>query len=57
MCRLCGEEEETIIHILNKCKNIEKSKTIDDVYSLLHEDVQEIVIRTKKFMKKSRQPK
>jgi hypothetical protein len=52
MCRLCGEEEETIIHILNKCKNIEKSKTIDDVYSLLHEDVQMIVIRTKEFMKK-----
>ena len=48
-CRLCDGGEESVEHIVNECKAILKSSTIENVFSLLKDDVKVIAHRVKKF--------
>ena len=47
-CRLCEGGEETVDHIVNCCKCIERTSTIP-VDSLIREDVDEVVKRVTMF--------
>ena len=46
-CRLCGKEEETVDHIVNRCETITRTGVVSDVFSTNREDV-EVVVRIMK---------
>ena len=56
-CRLCGEEDETLHHVLNVCKYIERDITVDllDLHKGDNGINNEIVKRVEKFRKKAKE--
>ena len=57
MCRLCGNKEETVDHIVNECSLIERDVTVTDVFSLLQKDIETVVDRVKRFLKIAKEKK
>lgn len=54
-CRLCGEEEEGIEHVLNRCPELSQFDDISDIYSNNEVTINEIIRRPKEFVQKSKQ--
>ena len=50
LCRLCGKEEETVFHIVNRCEMITRTVIISDIYSTSKDDVEAVVARVKEFL-------
>ena len=50
LCRLCGESEETVDHIVNHCKNIPRSDLVENIYSIEKDSVDVIVARMRDFV-------
>ena len=57
MCRLCGNKEETVNHIVNECALIEGDGMVTDVFSLLQKDIETVVVRVKRFLKIAKEKK
>ena len=49
LCRLCGNEEETLEHIVNDCQHVSRSCHMENIQSVVKDDVVEVVSRVKKF--------
>ena len=49
LCRLCGKDEETLGHIVNNCQFVSRSYHMEDILSVVKEDVVEVVSRVKQF--------
>ena len=57
MCRLCGEEEEDLIHFIVKCKKLEKKRNSSVInYKILdpEERMKDLLYRNKEFRSTSR---
>ena len=51
LCRLCGEEDETIGHIVNSCSMITRNDHVTDCYSVLKDDITRVLFRVKEFQR------
>ena len=51
ICRLCGDADETVEHIVNQCKDIPRSRTVGNIFTDRKDDVEVVVSRVKDFIK------
>lgn len=51
LCRLCVKEDETVDHIVNRCEFITRAGVVENVFSLLKEDVEKVVFHMKQFIR------
>ena len=51
LCRLCLKSNETVEHIVNQCEEIERTVVVQNVFSLLREDIEVVLSRIKTFVK------
>ena len=49
LCRLCGNEEETLDHIVNECPNISRNCQVKDILSGQKEEIADVLSRVKEF--------
>ena len=52
MCRLCGDEDENIDHVVNRCSKIDRTHRIDNIYSTDVAVTKQIAIRCLDFTAK-----
>ena len=49
LCRLCGNEEETLDHIVNECPSISRNCQVKDILSGQKEEIADVLSRVKEF--------
>ena len=59
ICRLCGEQDEDLHHIINICREITRTsrETVDNIYDDKEETISKIINRFKEFNKKADEKK
>ena len=56
-CRLCGKEEETVLHIVNVCEMVTRTVAVSDVFSTDRKDVEVVIARVKEFLNLAQEKK
>ena len=51
LCRLCGEADETIEHIVNQCKDVRRSYHVENIFTDQKDEVEVVVSRVRDFIK------
>ena len=45
LCRLCNTEDETVEHVVNNCKELERTRQIDNIFTTECGELKEMAVR------------